>query len=170
MLTFTLRDTLDMREICHSIGRVIAENFTEKNATLITLRYSSSDVISPKLARRIFTTWAYRVRRYVGKPFQFIRITDFNTHSTYAVDFYVIVDLPIDVCCKVCSEWFTGDVSISALNDESLDKIAQVVVYHPYIPGTRIWAYSSGKKGNKPKPRPCTSLHRTTFFSCGASQ
>ena len=166
MLTFTLRDTLDMRAICHSIGRVIYENFTEKDATLITLRYSSSDVMSPKLARRIFNTWAYRVRRHVGKPFQFVRVTDLNTHSIHAVDFYVIVDLPIDVCREVCSEWFAGDVSISALNEEGLDKIAQVVMYHPYIPGTRIWAYSSGEKRNKKKTRP----YRTPFCSGGVSQ
>ena len=152
MPTFTLHDAMDKSATCYSIGRIISENFAESNATLITLRYPSSEVISPEIASQIFAAWSYRVRRYIGQPFRHIRITDLSQHSAAGVVFYVIADLPIDICRRVCSGWFVGDVSFSVLDEEGLDKIARVIVYHPYVPGARIWGYSGGERSGKRKP------------------
>lgn len=55
-----LRDTLHRRAICHSIGRIVSEEFA--NASLITLHCSSTVVMPPDLAKRVFKTWAYKIQ------------------------------------------------------------------------------------------------------------
>lgn len=139
-----LRDTLHRRAICHSIGRIVSEEFA--NASLITLHCSSTVVMPPDLAKRVFKTWAYKIQRDLGMPFRYIRITDCGPHPIPEVVFYLVADLPLNTCRMACGEWCMGEASASPLDETGVDKIARAVVYQTGIPNARIWSYSSGKQ------------------------
>ena len=146
-----LRDTLHRRAICHSIGRVVSENFV--NATLITLHCSSAVVMPPDLAKRAFKTWTYKTQRHLGTPFKYVRVTDYGPHPIPEVVFHIIADLPLDVCRTACGEWYMGETSVSPLDETGIDLIARAVVYSDR-PDAHIWSYCSGRR----KPRSCVAL------------
>ena len=149
-----LRDTLHRRAICHSIGRIVEEDFV--TAALITLHCSAAVVMPPDLAKRVFKTWAYKLQRAIGSPFRYIRITDYGPHPIPEVVFHVIADLPLDTCVRACGEWCMGKSSVSPLDEEGTDRIARAVVYQSAVPGAQIWSYCSGKQ----RPRPRAGLSR----------
>lgn len=144
-----LRDTWHRRAICHSIGRIISEGFL--NATLVTLHCSSTVVMPSGLAKRIFKTWAYKIQRRLGSPFRYIRITDYGPHPIPEVIFYLVADLPLDICHTACGEWYMGKASVSPLDEDGVDKIARAVVYQSDMPNAQIWSYCSGKR--RPRAR-----------------
>ena len=145
-----LRDTFHRRAICHSIGRIIAEDFTV--ATLIALRCASAATMPPDLAKRLFSSWTYRARRIAGGAFPFIRVTDCGTRPDTGIVFYVIADLPLDICRAACGEWCAGEASACPLDEEGVDKIARAVVCQPDMPNAKIWGYN-GSRG-RPAQRP----------------
>lgn len=146
-----LRDTLHRRSICHSIGRIVSEDFT--SAALITLHCSSTVVMPPDLAKRVFKSWAYKIQRGLGTPFRHIRVTDYGPHPIPEIIFYVVADLPLNFCRAACSEWCMGDASVSPLDENGIDKIARAVMYQTDRPNTHIWSYCSGKRKSRAHAR-----------------
>lgn len=145
-----LRDTFYRRAACHSIGRIVAKDFT--TATLITLRCTPAAAMPSDFAKRLFSSWTYRARRIAGSAFPFIRVTDFGQLPIPEIVFYVIADLPVSVCRAACNEWHMGDASACLLSEDGVDRIVRAVVNQSNVRHNRIWSYC-GSRG-RPAQRP----------------
>lgn len=134
-----LRETMYKSTICQRVAKIISEDFT--SAMLITLHCSSSVVMPPDLAKRLYRAWKDIAQRIAGGPFNCIRIVDYGPHSTPEIVFFVVADLSLDVCMEARAAWYMGAASVDPLDDKGLDRIAEAVIQQTSPTKARIWSY-----------------------------
>lgn len=130
------------RSVCKRLERILANDFT--TPTLITLHCSSAVGISQVLAKKIFRCWKHQVQRVVGRSFKFIKIIDYGPHPIPEIVFYVIADLPKDLCREVCGAWYMGKAIAAPLDSSGFDKIADSIMRQDSSAtgeSSHLWSY-----------------------------
>ena len=114
------------RSVCKRLERILANDFAAP--TLITLQCSSAVGIPQALAMKIFRSWKGQVQRVIGRPFKFIKIIDYGPHPIPEIVFYVITDLPEELCREVCGAWYMGKAVAAPLDSSGFNKIADSIM------------------------------------------
>ena len=114
------------KSVCKRMERILANDFAAP--TLITLHCSSAVGIPQALAMKIFRSWKGQVQRVVGRPFKFIKIIDYGPHPIPEIVFYVIADLPEEVCQEICGAWYMGKAAATPLDSSGFNKVADSIM------------------------------------------
>ena len=130
------------RSVCKRLERILANDFTTQ--TLITLQCSSAAGVPQALAKKILRTWTDQVRRVAGRPFKFIKIIDYGPHPIPGIVFYVITDLPEELCREVCGAWYMGKAVAAPLDSSGFNKIVDSIMRQDSNTAganSRLWSY-----------------------------
>ena len=138
-----LQETMYKSTICQRVAKIISEDFT--SAMLITLHCSSSVVMPPDLAKRLYRAWKDTAQRIAGGPFNCIRIVDYGPHPIPEIVFFVVADLPPDICMEAGAAWYMGTASVDPLDEKGLDRIAKAVIQQTSPAKAQIWSYCKGR-------------------------
>ena len=120
----------------------MANDFT--TPTLITLHCSSAVGIPQVLAKKIFRSWTYQVQRVTRRPLKFIKIIDYGPHPIPGIVFFVIADLPEELCREVCGAWYMGKAEAAPLDSSGFNKIADSIMRQDSNTAganSRLWSY-----------------------------
>ena len=93
---------------------------------------------------KIFRSWKGQVQRVVGRPFKFIKIIDYGPHPIPEIVFYVIADLPEEVCQEICGAWYMGKAAATPLDSSGFNKVADSIMRQDSnAAGTysHLWSY-----------------------------
>ena len=138
-----LRETMYRSAICQRVAKIISEDFT--SAMLITLHCASSAAMPPDLAKRLYRAWKDTAQRIAGGPFNCIRIVDYGPHPIPEIVFFVVADLPPDICMEAGAAWYMGTASVDPLDEKGLDRIAKAVIQQTSPTKAQIWSYCKGR-------------------------
>ena len=130
------------RAVCKRLEGILANDFA--SPSLITLHCSSAVGIPQALAMKIFRSWKGQVQRVVGRPFKFIKIIDYGPHPIPEIVFYVIADLPEEVCQEICGAWYMGKAVVTPLDSSGFNKVADSIMRQDSnTAGTcsHLWSY-----------------------------
>ncbi len=130
------------KSVCKRLERITADEFT--TPTLITLHCSSAVGMSHPLAKKVFSSWKYQARRIAGRPFKFIKIFDCGPHPIPGIVFYVIADLPENICRETCGAWYMGKATVERMSPSVFNKIADSIMRQDSKPDgvhPRQWSY-----------------------------
>ena len=130
------------KSVCKRLERILENDFT--TTTLITLQWFSATGVPRTLAKKIFRIWVDQVRRVAKRPFKFIKIIDYGPHPIPGIVFYVITDLPEELCQEVCGAWYMGKGVAAPLDDSGFNKVADSIMRQDSNTtgaNSRLWSY-----------------------------